>query len=335
MYQPLRVCSLKGETGFKNTTIALDFNICLKLFKKNLNVLYMNYLLLSLHPQFFLSNQLIFKMPVRIRLARHGRKSRPFYYIVVADSRAPRDGKFIERIGSYNPVTNPATLELDFDKALDWVQKGALPSDTARNLLQQKGVMYKNHLLKGVKKGALNEEQAEQKFQDWISQKEDELDGVVQKIQDEQATDAKSRLAAETKIRESMAAELAKKRSDLVAAEEELEEVAPEAAEEQVETQEAEPVVAEGTSAVAEEVPAEKPEEAKPAEEKETPAEEKETPAEEKETPAEEKETPAEEKETPAEEKKTPAEEKVEKVVEEKAEEAKDEKKEEEEKSAE
>jgi small subunit ribosomal protein S16 len=271
-------------------------------------------------------------MPVRIRLARHGRKSRPFYYIVVADSRAPRDGKFIERIGSYNPVTNPATLELDFDKALDWVQKGALPSDTARNLLQQKGVMYKNHLLKGVKKGALNEEQAEQKFEDWISQKEDELDGVVQKLQDEQATDAKSRLAAETKIRESMAAELAKKRSDLVAAEEELEEAAPEVAEEQVETQETAPVVAEETPAVAKEVPAEKPEEAKPAEEKKAPVEEKKAPAEAKETPVEEKKTSAEEKKAPVEEKETP---KEEKVVEEKAEKAKDEKKEEEEKSAE
>ena len=94
-------------------------------------------------------------MPVRIRLARHGRKSRPYYYIVVADSRSPRDGKFIERIGSYNPVTNPATIDLDFDKALDWLQKGAQPSDTTKAILKLKGVMYKNHLIKGVAKGAL------------------------------------------------------------------------------------------------------------------------------------------------------------------------------------
>ncbi|MCD6331658.1 MAG: 30S ribosomal protein S16, partial [Bacteroidales bacterium] len=88
-------------------------------------------------------------MAVRLRLARHGRKSRPYYYIVAADSRAPRDGKFIERIGSYNPTTDPATIDLDFDKALSWLQKGAQPSDTVRSLLQQRGVLYKNHLLKG------------------------------------------------------------------------------------------------------------------------------------------------------------------------------------------
>ena len=264
-------------------------------------------------------------MPVRIRLARHGRKSRPFYYIVVADSRAPRDGKFIERIGSYNPITNPATLELDFDKALDWVQKGAQPSDTARNLLQQKGVMYKNHLLKGVKKGALTEEQAEQKFQEWISQKENELSGIAQKIKDEQASEEKARLDAESKIRESMAAELAKKRSELVAELEQAEETAPEAAEEQVEEQEAEQVAEETQEAPVEEAPAEKPEEAKPVEEKETPAEEK--TEEKKEEKAEEK--PEEKVEEKTEEKK---EEEVEEKKEEKADKAKDEKKEEEEK---
>ncbi len=196
-------------------------------------------------------------MPVRIRLARHGRKSRPYYYIVVADSRAPRDGKFIERIGSYNPVTNPATVELDFDKTLDWMQKGAQPSDTVRNLLQQKGVMYKNHLLKGVKKGALTEEQAEQQFQVWLSEKENQLHGIVQKIKSEQDSDEKARFDAEIKIRESMAAELAKKRSDLVAAEAEVEETATEVVEEVVEFKEEAPAAVEETAVeVAEEAPA-------------------------------------------------------------------------------
>lgn len=215
-------------------------------------------------------------MPVRIRLARHGRKSRPFYYIVVADSRAPRDGKFIERIGSYNPITNPATLELDFDKALDWVQKGAQPSDTARNLLQQRGVMYKNHLLKGVLKGALTEEQAEKKFQEWISQKESELSGLTQKIKAEQDSTEKARLEAEIKIRESMAAELAKKRSDLVASESkpEPEGTDEEATDDQPVAEEAAPAVEE----VAEETPAaeeatvEEAEEEKAEEKKEEPA---------------------------------------------------------------
>ncbi len=91
-------------------------------------------------------------MPVKIRLSRHGRKKNPYYHIVVADSRAPRDGRYIERIGSYNPLTNPATIELNFDRALDWLQKGAQPTDTCRAILSYKGVLYKNHLLIGVKK---------------------------------------------------------------------------------------------------------------------------------------------------------------------------------------
>jgi small subunit ribosomal protein S16 len=88
-------------------------------------------------------------MPTKIRLARHGRKARPIYHIVVADSRAPRDGKYIEKLGLYNPNTHPATIDLEFDKALDWLQKGAQPTDTARSLLSVKGVMMKKHLLDG------------------------------------------------------------------------------------------------------------------------------------------------------------------------------------------
>ncbi len=103
-------------------------------------------------------------MSVKIRLGRHGKKGYPFYHIVVADSRAPRDGKFIEKIGTYNPNTNPATIELSFEKALDWLQKGAQPTDTCRAILSEKGVLMKKHLLGGVAKGAFSESDAEAKF---------------------------------------------------------------------------------------------------------------------------------------------------------------------------
>lgn len=150
-------------------------------------------------------------MPAKIRLTRHGKKSRPFYYVVVADSRAPRDGKFIERIGSYNPVTNPATIELDFDKALSWLQKGALPTDTVRSILHQKGVLYKNHLLKGIAKGALTEEQAETKFQEWMEQNEAKLKNLASELESDKRNKKKEILAEETKVKEARAAALAKK----------------------------------------------------------------------------------------------------------------------------
>ncbi|MEM8525833.1 MAG: 30S ribosomal protein S16 [Bacteroidota bacterium] len=114
-------------------------------------------------------------MPVKIRLQRKGRKKRPFYHIVIADSRAPRDGKFIERIGIYNPMTKPATIELDRDKAYDWLMKGAQPTETARAILRFKGVLYKKHLMQGVKKGALTEEQAQEKLNAWIEAKEERV----------------------------------------------------------------------------------------------------------------------------------------------------------------
>ncbi len=111
-------------------------------------------------------------MPVKIRLQRKGRRKKPFYHIVVADARAPRDGRFIERIGSYNPMTSPATIELDRERAFDWLMKGAQPTDTARAILRFKGVMYKKHLMRGVSKGSLTEEQAQVKYQEWIDAKE-------------------------------------------------------------------------------------------------------------------------------------------------------------------
>jgi len=111
-------------------------------------------------------------MAVKIRLQRKGRKKRPYYHIVIADARAPRDGKYIERIGMYNPMTKPATIELDNDAAFDWLSKGAQPTDTARAILRFKGVMYKKHLMRGVKKGALTVEQADEKLAAWIEDKE-------------------------------------------------------------------------------------------------------------------------------------------------------------------
>jgi small subunit ribosomal protein S16 len=111
-------------------------------------------------------------MATRIRLQRQGRKSRPIFHIVTADSRAKRDGRYIERLGIYNPNTNPATIDLNFDRALYWVQSGAQPSDTARAILSYKGVMMKKHLLEGVRKGALTEEQAEEKYNKWLEEKE-------------------------------------------------------------------------------------------------------------------------------------------------------------------
>ncbi len=153
-------------------------------------------------------------MPVKIRLARHGRKARPFYHIVIADGRAPRDGKFIERIGSYNPTTNPATIDLNFDKALEWIVKGAQPTDTVRAILSHEGVMYKKHLLGGVSKGAFDEKAMESKFEAWKQEK-------AIKIQDQRNTIAKSAqdvndkmLAAEKDINDARIAEMAKKIAD-------------------------------------------------------------------------------------------------------------------------
>ena len=127
-------------------------------------------------------------MATKIRLQRHGRKSYAFYQIVVADSRAPRDGKFIERIGSYNPNTNPATINLNFERALYWLQVGAQPTDTTRNILSREGVCLKKHLLEGVKKGALDEATAETKFQAWLKNKQ----ASVQAVKDKDSEAAKA-----------------------------------------------------------------------------------------------------------------------------------------------
>jgi small subunit ribosomal protein S16 len=111
-------------------------------------------------------------MAVKMRLQRHGRKQAPFYHIVVADSRSPRDGRFLERVGYYNPLTKPATIELDRDLAFDWIMKGAQPTDTVATILRFKGVMYRKHLARGVRKGALTQEQADEMYNRWVEEKE-------------------------------------------------------------------------------------------------------------------------------------------------------------------
>jgi len=124
-------------------------------------------------------------MAVRIRLQRMGRKQRPFYQIVVADSRSPRDGRFVEQLGSYNPMTKPATIDIDRDKAFEWVMKGAQPSDTVRAILRFKGIYYKKHLMRGVSKGAMTLEQADAKYQEWIDAKEAKIAIRVEKTAQE------------------------------------------------------------------------------------------------------------------------------------------------------
>ena len=277
-------------------------------------------------------------MATRIRLQRHGKKGKPFFHLVAADSRAKRDGKFIEKLGTYNPTANPAVIDINFERTLSWVQTGAEMSDTARAILSYKGVLYKSHLINGVKKGALTMEQVEERFTLWVNEKEskiiNKIDGLAAKAI--ASKNAKMKSEADANIAKAAQIELKNTVVEEVAAEETpAEETATEdvAAEETpAEETVTEEVVAEETSAeetVIEEVVAE-----------ETPAEEtvseevvsEETPSEEtvteevvaEETPTEEtvteevvaEETPAEEtvteevvaEETPAEE--TPAEEK-------------------------
>ena len=167
-------------------------------------------------------------MATKIRLQRHGKKGKPFYYIVVADARAPRDGRFIERLGSYNPNTNPATIDINFDKTLDWVNSGAQPTDTCRAILSYKGVLYKKHLQGGLKKGALTEEQVESKFQAWLDQKEGKITGKKESLSTAKQDARKAALAAEAKKKEEKAAAIAAKNTPPVeeveaAAEEEVE----------------------------------------------------------------------------------------------------------------
>jgi small subunit ribosomal protein S16 len=274
--------------------------------------------ILSLRPHFQKNNFRI--MPVKMRLARHGRKRYAYYHIVVADSRAPRDGRYIERIGTYNPNTNPATIDLDFDKAYDWLVKGAQPTDTVKAILSYKGVLYKKHLMGGVKKGAFNEEEAEQKLEKWLTEKEAQIQAKRERLAGEESAAVKKQLDAEAKLREAKEAAIAAKNAELAAeakaaaapAEEEVAEEAP--AEEVAETPVAEEVAEEKTEAPAEEKVAETEKVAEEAPAAEETAEEKaEEPAEEKTAKAEEAPVAKETTEAPVAEEKaeTPAEEKA------------------------
>ncbi len=157
-------------------------------------------------------------MAVKIRLQRRGHKGYAFYPIVVADSRAPRDGRFIERIGSYNPNTNPATISLDFDRALYWVETGAQPTDTVRSILSREGVMLMKHLRGGVKKGAFTAEEAQRRFDAWKAQHDKAVEaGKAQKAQ-KAAEDAKARLEAEVAKNKAKAEAVAQKKAELLAA---------------------------------------------------------------------------------------------------------------------
>jgi small subunit ribosomal protein S16 len=150
-------------------------------------------------------------MPTRIRLQRKGKKGQPYYHIVIADGRAPRDGKFIERIGIYNPLAKPAEIELNFDKALDWLQKGASPTETVRAILSYQGVLYKHHLTTGVKKGALTVEAAEEKFQEWLKVKQEKIAHARNEQQLSLKEAKKKQLDYEVGVNEAIANTVAKK----------------------------------------------------------------------------------------------------------------------------
>ena len=190
-------------------------------------------------------------MATKIRLARHGRKGRPFYHVVVADSRAPRDGRYIERIGSYNPMTDPATIDLNFDRALYWLGVGAQPTDTVNRILSHEGVLLRRHLLGGVKKGAFDMATADAKFEAWKKEKLAKIQAKVHKLATEADNAVKARLEAETKQKEAKAEIVAKKQAEIAAAKAEAEAAA---------RAEAEAAAAEAVAAEAQtEAPAETP----------------------------------------------------------------------------
>lgn len=198
-------------------------------------------------------------MATRIRLQRHGKKRHPFYHIVIADARAKRDGKFIEKIGTYNPNTNPATIDLNFDSALNWLQTGAEMSDTARAILSYKGVLYKNHLIKGVAKGALTEADVEKKFEAWLKDKEGKIDTKKANLSKKNESDKAAKLASEQEKNKAKADAVAAKNTPPPVPEEEAvaettEEVVAEATPE-VETSAEAPAEETPVAEVAEEAP--------------------------------------------------------------------------------
>ena len=164
-------------------------------------------------------------MPVKLRLQRHGKKGKPFYWLVAADSRSKRDGRYLEKIGTYNPNTNPAAVNIDNDRALNWLEKGAQPTDTARTLLSYRGIMYKHHLNGGVRKGAFTQEDADKKFEIWLKEK-------TAKIQSKEEGLSKDQAKAKAKRLENEKATSDKRLADAATAEAEAEAAAKKAVEE-------------------------------------------------------------------------------------------------------
>ncbi|SRX52265.1 30S ribosomal protein S16 [Aequorivita sp. CIP111184] len=192
-------------------------------------------------------------MPVKIRLQRHGKKGKPYFWIIAADSRSKRDGKFLEKLGFYNPTTNPAQIDLNVDSAVKWLQNGAQPTDTARAILSYKGALMKNHLAGGVRKGALTEEQAEAKFNEWLESKKGTIDHKKATLTDAQQKAKAEAIAAEKAVSDKRAAEAA-------AAAAPAEEEATEEVEATAETATEETPAAEATETPAEEVKEDKKE---------------------------------------------------------------------------
>ncbi|MCK9159993.1 MAG: 30S ribosomal protein S16 [Bacteroidaceae bacterium] len=205
-------------------------------------------------------------MSTKIRLQRHGRKNHAFYTIVIAESKSPRDGRFIEKLGTFDPNTNPATVDLNFEKALKWVLNGAQPTDTVRNILSREGIYMKKHLLGGVAKGAFGEAEAETKFEAWKKDKETRLENAKSKDADAKKNVTKTRLEAEAKINEAKAKILADKKAAINAAK--AAESAAKAAKEKeaAEAIEKQKKAAEAAKAPKEEVAVEAPKEETPAE---------------------------------------------------------------------
>ena len=157
-------------------------------------------------------------MAVKIRLARRGRKKLALYDVVVADARSPRDGRYIEKLGIFNPNTDPATIDINNDKALDWIMKGAQPTDSARTILSRKGIMLRKHLQVGVNKGAMTQEEADKRFAAWLQEKESKDQSIVTRLTKKKEDEKKSKLAAERKVSEARAEALSKQQAALAAA---------------------------------------------------------------------------------------------------------------------
>lgn len=233
-------------------------------------------------------------MPVKIRLQRHGKKGKPFYWIVAADARSKRDGRYLEKLGTYNPNTNPATVEVKLDNAVNWLEKGAQPTDTARTLLSYRGVMLKHHLNGGIRKGALSQEEADKKFAAWLEEKEAKIQSKKDGLSQSESELKAKRLADEKAVSDKRLADAAAAEAEAAA-----EEAAADSTEAEEATTEATEAPAEQTEAPAEEATTEKEAVAEEAEQeaKETEAaEEPEVSAEQTEAPAEQTEA-SEEKE--------------------------------------